>query len=148
MSQYAPYAVVLDCVGGKALIPHLDHLLLDSAKHPELGIYITIVGDKTSRDSMGGAATNLWYPSQAVRTAMGKLNDYLPRWTRSWTGRRYACIKLDPSKDKLETFELFGKAGGKVLVDSVWGFGEAPKAYKRLESARAKGKVVVEVAKA
>lgn len=147
MSQYAPYAVVLDCVGGTDLLPHLDHLLLDSAAHPELGIYITIVGDKTSRDAMGGAATNWWYPRQAVRTALGSLNDYLPRWTRSWTGRRYACIKLDPSKDKLETYAQFARAGGKVIVDSVWAFDEAPKAYERLESARAKGKVVVEVSK-
>lgn len=147
MSQYAPYAVVLDCVGGTDLIPHLDHLLLDSPTRPELGIYITIVGDKTSRDAMGGAATNLWTPRQVVRTALGKLNDYLPRWTRSWTGRRYACIMLDATKEKLETYDAFHKAGGKVLVDSVWGFDEAPKAYERLESARAKGKVVVEVSK-
>lgn len=147
MSQYAPYAVVLDCVGGTGLIPHLDHLLLDSAARPELGIYVTIVGDKTSRDAMGGAATNWYTPAQAIRTALGGLNDILPRWTRSWTGRRYACIKLDPTKEKLETYDRFLKADGKVMVDGVWGFGEAREAYERLESARAKGKVVVEVSK-
>ncbi|CAK9783853.1 unnamed protein product [Cutaneotrichosporon oleaginosum] len=147
MSQYAPYAVVLDCVGGTALLPHLDHLLLNSAEHPQLGIYVTIVGDKTSRDAMGGAATNLYTPAQVVRTALGRLNDYLPRWTRTWTGRRYACIMLDPTKEKLETYDKFLTAGGKVMVDGVWGFDEAREAYKRLESARAKGKVVVEVSK-
>ncbi|BEI81566.1 hypothetical protein CcaverHIS002_0207260 [Cutaneotrichosporon cavernicola] len=147
MSRYAPYAVVLDCVGGTDLLPDLDNLLLDSPQRPELGIYVTIVGDKTSRDAMGGAATNLYTPAQAVRTVLGRLNDHLPRWTRGWTGRRYACIKLNPSKDKLESYEKFMEEGGKVIVDSVWPFGKAREAYERLESARAKGKVVVEVSK-
>lgn len=44
-SQYAPYAVVLDCVGGTDLIPHLDHLILNDPVAPQLGIYVTIVGD-------------------------------------------------------------------------------------------------------
>lgn len=48
MSQHAPYAVVLDCVGGKDLIPYMDHLVLDDPKAPHLGHYITIVGDSTS----------------------------------------------------------------------------------------------------
>lgn len=44
-SKYAPYAVVIDCVGGKDLIPHLDHLILSDPVAHHLGIYITIVGD-------------------------------------------------------------------------------------------------------
>jgi hypothetical protein len=44
-SKYAPYAVVLDCVGGKELIPYLDNLILSDPVAPHLGIYITIVGD-------------------------------------------------------------------------------------------------------
>jgi NADPH:quinone reductase-like Zn-dependent oxidoreductase len=48
MSQHAPYAVVLDCVGGKDLIPYMDHLVLDDPKAPHLGHYITIVGDSRS----------------------------------------------------------------------------------------------------
>lgn len=59
ISHYAPYAVILDCVGGTELLGHLDHLLIQDAKAPHLGIYVTIVGDKTSRDAMGGAATNV-----------------------------------------------------------------------------------------
>lgn len=72
ISHHAPYAVVLDCVGGTDLIPYLDHLVLDDPKAPHLGHYITIVGDsgslllswlsstdkaETSRDSMGGPFT-------------------------------------------------------------------------------------------
>ena len=45
MSPHAPYAVVLDCVGGTDLIPYMDHLVLDDSKAPQLGHYITIVGD-------------------------------------------------------------------------------------------------------
>lgn len=47
-SHHAPYAVVLDCVGGTELIPHLDHLIIDDPEAPHLGHYITIVGDSTS----------------------------------------------------------------------------------------------------
>lgn len=46
-SPHAPFAAVLDCVGGTELIPYLDHLVLDDPDAPELGIYITIVGDST-----------------------------------------------------------------------------------------------------
>jgi hypothetical protein len=48
-SHNAPYAEILDCVGGKALLPSLDHLILSDPKAPELGIYVTIVGDSTSQ---------------------------------------------------------------------------------------------------
>jgi NADPH:quinone reductase-like Zn-dependent oxidoreductase len=48
MSPHAPYAVVLDCVGGTDLIPYMDHLVLDDPKSPHLGHYITIVGDSQS----------------------------------------------------------------------------------------------------
>lgn len=51
MSQHAPYAVVLDCVGGKELIPYMDHLVLDDPQAPHLGHYITIVGDSKSTEA-------------------------------------------------------------------------------------------------
>ena len=47
-SRWAPYAVVLDCVGGKDLIPYLDELILHDPSASHLGIYVTIVGDSTS----------------------------------------------------------------------------------------------------
>jgi hypothetical protein len=40
-------------------MPYLEHLILDDPTAPELGIYITIVGDKHDRDEMGGAITNV-----------------------------------------------------------------------------------------
>jgi len=45
MSRHAPYAVVLDCVGGKEVVQHMDNLVLHDPKAPHLGIYVTIVGD-------------------------------------------------------------------------------------------------------
>lgn len=45
MSRHAPYAVVLDCVGGKDVVQHMDNLVLHDPKAPHLGIYVTIVGD-------------------------------------------------------------------------------------------------------
>lgn len=84
-SQHAPYAVVLDCVGGTELLPHLDHLILDDPIAPELGIYVTIVGDsestaiheliaETSRDAMGGSATNV-SATQAIHSH-GRCRDH------------------------------------------------------------------------
>ena len=48
MSPYAPFAVILDCVGGTEMLGHLDYLLLEDRAAPQLGIYITIVGDSES----------------------------------------------------------------------------------------------------
>ena len=58
-----PYKVIYDCVGGTALIPHLSALLTPKSPAPGSsipastpGTYVTIVGDKTSRTSMGGVS--------------------------------------------------------------------------------------------
>ncbi|KAK1925132.1 hypothetical protein DB88DRAFT_488047 [Papiliotrema laurentii] len=147
-SHYAPYALVLDCVGGKEVVEHIDHLLLDDPKAPHLGIYVTIVGDKTGRDAMGGAITNYFYPAQAIRTFRGRLRDTLPWWTpfKSWiAGKRYACIMLQPSREMLESVPEFLASAKNVIIDSTWSFEDVPKAYAKLESGRAVGKVVVEV---
>ena len=44
-SNYAPFAVVLDCVGGTEVIPYMDELLLEDAQRPGLGVYVSISGD-------------------------------------------------------------------------------------------------------
>jgi len=44
-SKYAPFAVVLDCVGGTEVIPYMDDLLLEDPMRPELGVYVSISGD-------------------------------------------------------------------------------------------------------
>jgi D-arabinose 1-dehydrogenase-like Zn-dependent alcohol dehydrogenase len=60
-------------------------------------------------------------------------------------GKRYACINVNETKDKLRTYQMFLEQGGKVLIDQVFPFGQAREAYARVESGRARGKVVVDV---
>lgn len=143
-----PYAVILDCVGGTDLIPHLDELLLEDERTPDVGIYVTIVGDNPSRDSFTGAVTNYSNPVQALRTWRGLMQDVIPRWVpgRQWVvGKRYACINVNETKEKLRTYQMFLEQGGRVLIDQVFPFGQAREAYARVESGRARGKVVVDV---
>jgi hypothetical protein len=47
-SRYAPFAAVLDCVGGTEVIPYMDELLLEDPKRPDLGVYVSISGDSES----------------------------------------------------------------------------------------------------
>ncbi|ORY29984.1 hypothetical protein BCR39DRAFT_530449 [Naematelia encephala] len=148
-SEHAPYAVVFDCVGGKDLIPYLNRLVLSDPKAPKLGIFVTIVGDKTDPDVLGGSVSNLTYPSQVLRHIRGALTDLLPNWLpcKSWiAGKRYACISLDQKTSYLDTIPVFLQRGGKVIIDSTFPFAEAKEAFAKLESSRAVGKVVVEFA--
>ena len=80
-SPLAPFAVVVDCVGGTEVVQLIDRLILHDPRAPELGIFVTIVGDseyggltslvsrhkidaiahsaETGRDKGGGAITNV-----------------------------------------------------------------------------------------
>ena len=44
-SEYAPFDLVFDCVGGADFIPHLDKLLVNDPEDSKRGMYVTIVGD-------------------------------------------------------------------------------------------------------
>jgi len=128
---------IIDCVGGTSLFSSLHQLL-----HPRSdslstgGSYTTIVGDKTSRSAMGGSLTNYYYPSQFIRSLKG--------WV-GW-GPRYACVNLEMKKEWLEEVgELTEKEEFRVVVDQEFGFEEVGKAFERLNTGRARGKVVVNV---
>jgi hypothetical protein len=87
---------------------------------------------------MGGSITNVrpstspalthsqdFYPSQAIRTARGKLNDYLPSYVpfRSRiANKRYACIIMKPSADMLDTVPRFTESAGNVLIEGIFEF--------------------------
>lgn len=128
VSAFQPDAVI-DCVGGTECIG------LPSSKR-----YISIVGDKTGRTSMGGPYTfyDFWHPwnaaTQWLRWAKGK----------SGLGESYDVVILSPRKDWLEeardTLAL-----EDVHIDSVHDFDKASQAFERLNTGRAKGKVVVKV---
>ena len=120
--EFAP-AAIIDCVGGTEC----------------LGIaprYVTIVGDKTARSSMGGSMLYLVSPRMVLRKILGMIG---------W-GEHYDCIILAQDKGYLqEAVDRLPRE--KIAVDSTFGFGEVKQAFERLNTGRARGKVVVEVDK-
>ncbi|GAA5922317.1 uncharacterized protein JCM15063_003261 [Sporobolomyces koalae] len=130
------YISIIDCVGGTELFSIWSDLLHPRTNaFPKGGNYTTIVGDKTLRSAIGGSITNWYYPKQALRT-----------W-RGWFGwaPRYACITLDARKASLLEIEPLVNSGMQVVVDSEYEFQDVPKAFEKLNTGRARGKVVVHV---
>jgi len=111
---------IIDCVGGTEC--------LGIAKR-----YVTIVGDKTSRLTMGGPATYLWTPRMVYRWLMGRLG---------W-GEVYDCLMLEGRKDYLQ--EATELSLDKIVIDSTFKFDQLKEALERLNTGRARGKVIVEV---
>jgi NADPH:quinone reductase-like Zn-dependent oxidoreductase len=117
---WKPDAIV-DCVGGTEC----------------LGIarrYVSIVGDKTARATMGGSLLYLFYPRMVLRWL----------WGRFGWGERYDCIILDQKKEYLEE-AMRVLPVEKIMVDSTFAFEDAKMAFERLNTGRARGKVVVEI---
>lgn len=131
------YISIVDCVGGTEAVDLAPEVLAPrSAAYPAGGSLTTIVGDKTSRSSMGGSILYLTHPRMLLRMLRG--------WT-GW-GFRYSCIMLANRKDWLaEVGHLVTGAGLRVEIDSEWQFEEVEKAYERLNTGRARGKIVVHV---
>lgn len=113
--------VIIDCVGGT------DFLGLASR------FYVTIVGDKTNRVVLGGSAQYLTNPIMFLRWVWGVLG----------FGARYNCINLDIRSDYLEEGLSIGQ--DHVIIDSEFEYASADKAFERLSSGRARGKVLVKV---
>ncbi|KAJ9606168.1 hypothetical protein H2200_009129 [Cladophialophora chaetospira] len=120
VTKFSPSAIA-DCVGGTECI----------GLAPQ---FVTIVGDKTSRDTMGGSALYLTHPRMVLRWLMGYLG----------LSNSYECIILDAKKEWLEeTTKL--DPGKDIIIDSVFDFDKTQDAYERLNTGRARGKVVVEI---
>lgn len=119
VKRWGPDAII-DCVGGTEC--------LDLAKR-----YITIVGDKTSRSSMGGSLIYFWNPRMFARWALGRLG----------LGVEYDCSNIQMVKAWLE--EATELPEEKVIVDSVFSFDDAMDAFAKLNTGRARGKVIVKV---
>lgn len=117
---FKPNAII-DCVGGTETI----------GLAPQ---YITIVGDKTSRSTMGGSFLYLTTPRMVLRWLMGYLG----------FGYSYECIILDARNDWLEECTQL-KGEDEIVIDSTFDFGRVKEAYERLDTGRARGKVVVQV---
>ncbi|KAK3705620.1 zinc ion binding [Vermiconidia calcicola] len=129
MSEFAPDAVI-DCVGGTECIGL-----------PTSWRYISIVGDKTGRSSMGGPYT--YYDYLAPHRAAIQW----ARWLKGSVGlgESYDVVVLSMKKEWLDdaTETLAEK---DIYVDSVYSFDKANEAFERLNTGRARGKVVVKVA--
>lgn len=130
VAAFQPDAVI-DCVGGTECIG------LPSSKR-----YTTIVGDKTGRTTMGGPYTYYDYKHPIVAATQWL------RWAvgRSGLGESYDVVILAPKKDSLERAKRTLREEN-IFIDSVFSFEDAQKAFERLNTGRAKGKVVVSVAK-
>lgn len=98
--------------------------------------YVTIVGDKTTRTSMGGPLTYYltFAPRQWIRWTLGRL-----RLTES-----YDILVMQLKKEWLEQAAELSK--DQIIIDSVFSMDNAKNAYERLNTGRARGKVIVEVA--
>lgn len=112
--------VIIDCVGGTEC--------LGIAKR-----YVTIVGDKTGRFTMGGRNIYLWNPKMVVRDLLGKLG----------LGPSYSCVNLEFKYPYLE--EILSLPKDKIIIDSTFGFDQVREAFDRLNTSRTRGKVVVRV---
>ena len=129
------YDLYIDCVGGVEMFAHWYDLLHKN------GAYITIVGDKTSRTSVGGPATYFTYPSQLLRFVKGYL-----------FGPRYANILLYSKSELLEQVAGLAEKGEvevevQEVIKGVLDEGSQTwrKVFDHMEGGRVRGKIVVAI---
>ncbi|BGP36473.1 hypothetical protein JCM10450v2_000373 [Rhodotorula kratochvilovae] len=130
---------IIDCAGGRSVLDHAAALLSPRSRaFPAGGSFTTIVGDKTARAALGGSWLYLTHPSMLVRMLRG------------WAGYgfRYSCIMFRNDRGWLgEVGHLVADEGYEIVVDSEFAFEEVEQAFERLNTGRARGKVVVHVKK-
>ncbi|KAJ4424568.1 hypothetical protein N0V82_000698 [Gnomoniopsis sp. IMI 355080] len=116
--------VIVDCVGGTECLD-------DKDLGGKIARYVTIVGDKTDRSSMGGPAIYANYPKMLVRWAFGRVG----------LGVSYDCVILEARKEWLDEA---GQALGRdeIVVDSTFKFDELPKALEKMVEGKVRGKLV------
>lgn len=116
--------VIVDCVGGTECLD-------DEDLGGKIARYVTIVGDKTDRSSMGGPAIYSNYPKMWARWALGRVG----------LGVSYDCVRLEARREWLEeASQTLGK--DEVVVDSTFKFDELPKALERMVGGKVTGKLV------
>lgn len=127
------YDLYIDCVGGAEIFEHWTFLL------HSYGAYVTIVGDKTSRTTVGGAMTYLTSPTQVFRYLLGFIR-----------GPRYAVIEFKEKSEWLQKVATLAEEQEvEVVVQEVIKdvLKEGSDAWRRvftlMEEGRVKGKIVV-----
>lgn len=119
VETFAPDAII-DCVGGTGCIGMANK-------------YVTIVGDKTSRATMGGSFLYLTYPRMLLRWFLGAVG----------LGHSYDCIILETKPQWLE--EAAKLDSRDIIIDSVFGFTKVKDAFEKLDTGRCRGKVVIDI---
>ncbi|CAK9440518.1 uncharacterized protein LODBEIA_P45960 [Lodderomyces beijingensis] len=120
---------IIDCFGGTHLFPEINHILVKN------GAYHTIVGDSPGHglDAMLGGVKTI---SRMAFSKYGLLN------------YNYELRFLDNNSGWINAArELIQEGKVKIFIDKIYPFDELKQAIERLESGKAEGKVVVEVAR-
>lgn len=126
----ARFDAVIDTVGIQELY------LFSPAYLREKGIFI----------NAGGMLVSPIWSSFLAFFFMMLLNYVYPSFLPRGVNRRYAFLSGAANAHDLgEVKRLVEEGKLKVPIDSVWGMQDAWKGYERIESKRAKGKVVIEV---
>ena len=149
VQAFEPDAVV-DCVGGTECVglpSSKRYITIGKSSSPQtrsqepqtLTLSTNLVGDKTGRTQMGGPATYYnplsWHtPFQWARWARGQLG----------LGESYDVVILDMKKEWLEEAKET-LVPEQIFIDSEFAFDDALKAFERLNTGRARGKVVITV---
>lgn len=129
------YSAVIDCVGGYDALRVWPDLLKPASTG---SAYVTVMGDTPPGKTY--AQTMLWallgLPWIAFRLLFG-----------SYLGINYYIIGLSAGDWTRDATSFFANPGARILIDSVHPLTQFQKAWDRLDSTRAKGKVVLDMEK-
>ena len=121
----------MDTYGGHDLFPEINNILTD-----KIGRYYSIVGD---------------YPGSSFYNLISTLSAISWRKFLGAVGLlsfNYKFIMFDNFRSTIENArDLIGRGNLKIFVDSVYPFDQLDQAIEKLDSGKAAGKVVIEVAK-
>ncbi|RAH45339.1 NAD(P)-dependent alcohol dehydrogenase [Aspergillus brunneoviolaceus CBS 621.78] len=124
-----PFDAIIDCVGDATLYRHCAAYLAEGKPFINLG-------QMNAAPGFWGQLAWAW--EQVALRFWPVVLGGVPRGYRFYSGRPRA-------EDMGRVLRLVERGVVRVVVDSVWGWGEVPQAYERMESKRARGKVVVRV---
>lgn len=125
------FNAILDTVGGYDAIAVSDKIMKPASQGSS---YVTIMGDAGPARTYAATMLNaiVRFPAALFRLIFGK-----------YYGIDYHLLLLTKGKWVTEAPEVFGTPGFKVPIDSVYPLGDLKAAWAKVDSTRARGKVVV-----
>ncbi|GAA5989458.1 hypothetical protein JCM10908_000483 [Rhodotorula pacifica] len=128
-----PFDIIFDAATGDAKLYHQSPHYLKKK-----GVFADIVGPQ---DALKHGYLGLF------RALSDVLNRTIRPTLLGGTPRKYKFVMMKPTRGEMqEMLELIQEGKLKPVVDEVFGFEQALKAYERQKSGRAKGKVVISLA--